>query len=236
MAEKASGGNFGRRAKSKNGTAPGPAERKPWDRHPWPERGDDKPHEIWTSVGYALTRWEELEWMLARMFDTLVESPPNNVAAIRAYGAVRTFEGRHAMLRQAAQAFFMKYEAPTIEKDFNRLLGSTLQFAARRNDIAHGLVAGTLVAEHTGQNILPGWVLYPSHANTKDKNKMNAPLYAYTYAGINRYAADFLALYKEANAVHTRIVQMLHPDYEYPENAPDEGEGEDGGDSEDIAS
>jgi hypothetical protein len=73
---------------------------KPADRRPWPEVGDKSIEETYAAVGRALSNWERYEWVLSHLFSVIV-SDTESEAARRAYGAVRTFEGRIDMLEAA---------------------------------------------------------------------------------------------------------------------------------------
>ena len=55
-----------------------------WDIPPPPQIGDASEDITFTSVGRALTRWEEFEVVFASLFSALVATEDNNAAAIRA--------------------------------------------------------------------------------------------------------------------------------------------------------
>src|SRR6202047_2518997 len=102
---------------------------------------------MFTSVGRALTRWEEFEVVFASLFSALVAAEDDNAAAIRAYGSVITFRGRAEMVKSAAEVHFSLFRNSALEKDFRALVNELTNHAsARRNEIAqHASGVGRLV-------------------------------------------------------------------------------------------
>jgi hypothetical protein len=116
-------------------------ELKAWDRRPWPDNGDPDPQITFAAVGEALSHWEHLEGLIASLFASFVSDHADYVPAKRAYVAVRTFEGRMEMLRASAEAFFDAFPDKDVQDTYQTFLKSVKEFAPRRNDIAHGVVA-----------------------------------------------------------------------------------------------
>ena len=112
---------------------------RPWDRTPWPERGDDNINDTYAGVGRALSQWERYEAGLALLFSAVVAGI-KTTAAMRAYSAVRTFEARVEMLRAASAAYFAKSPDEAVQKIFVEVVRDAACFSPRRNDIAHGVV------------------------------------------------------------------------------------------------
>jgi hypothetical protein len=76
------------------------------DRPPYPQRGDADKKEILTSVGAAISAWGEYEEMLGRLFTIFIAGDFPSPPAKRAFGEIRSFEGRRYLLRGASEAFF----------------------------------------------------------------------------------------------------------------------------------
>jgi hypothetical protein len=116
-----------------------------WDIPDFPIKGDATEDVTFASVGRALSRWEEFETRLASLFGvfmgTLIDTHETNArAAIRAYGSVASFRGKAEMLEQAAELWFDEHPSEELEKKLRDLLRLASRYAARRNDIAHGIV------------------------------------------------------------------------------------------------
>ena len=83
--------------------------------------GDLNVETTFTAIGRALTQWERFEYQLSGLFAVLVGAAENNVLpASRAYGSVVTFNARTAMVKAAADAFFLMY--PNVSARVMRVL------------------------------------------------------------------------------------------------------------------
>lgn len=180
-----------------------------WDIPPSPEIGDATEDIIFTSVGRALTRWEEFEAVFASLFLALIDSEDNNAAASRAYGSVLTFRGRADMVRAAAEVHFSLFPDPEVERKFDAFVNELTNHAcARRNEIAHGVVrsAATLITKDDG-TVARHYCLYPPYyaANKNRLNRMDTnegglhvgwfeAKYVYSSVEIDRFAEAFRAL------------------------------------------
>jgi hypothetical protein len=166
----------------------------PWDIRPPPAQGDSSSEKLYTAVGHALTRWEELEEHLADLFAIFVgssEITPGKTPAIRAYGSVSNFYGRADMLEAAGEAFFSIHEAKrdagVTGKAFSGLMKDCKRFCSRRNDIAHGR------KHHIPRK---GHYLFPAFYNSKKYPlPANAAVsYSFTSTEIDYYADRFADL------------------------------------------
>ena len=120
---------------------PTPKKANPWDMPALPTKGDSTAETLYAAIGLALTNWAHLEDTLAAIFSTLV-SPTHGEVAFRAFGSILTFRGKKEMIEAAAEAFFFQYPDPegNVEPHVKALLHEAEKFAARRNEIAHGIV------------------------------------------------------------------------------------------------
>lgn len=153
-------------------------ELKAWDRRPWPDLGDPDPQITFAAVGEALSHWEHLEGLIASLFASFVSDHGDNLPAKRAYVAVRTFEGRMEMLRASAEAFFSAFPDEGLQDTYQKFLKSVKEFAPRRNDIAHGVVAEFYRNIDNGLVYVPGYfALYPTIASFKQRSIDGIPAY-----------------------------------------------------------
>jgi hypothetical protein len=172
-----------------------------------------------TSVGRALTRWEEFEIVFASLFSALVANyNDDNPAAIRAYGSVITFRGRADMVRAAAEVHFMRFPDSKNEAKFKKFVNEVTNFASpRRNEIAHGVVRRTPVVVDGAVSLQ--YFLYPPYyaANKNRIDRIDStdgrerlwyePGYIYSSGEINKFAEAFEALVPRFVVI---IGPMLH--------------------------
>jgi hypothetical protein len=171
-----------------------PNQMKPWDRAPWPKRGNRKAGRLYAAIGFALTSWEYYEDALGGIFALFVAGGRSK-AAVRAYFSVRTFEGRADMLRAASQAYFSEHPNSELQQQFKAILSAATSFAPRRNDIAHGVVDQFRSDPASARpRRLKSFGLYPSYANFKDRALDQTPSYCYSSVEIDRYSDEFSAL------------------------------------------
>src|ERR1700730_5165556 len=170
-----------------------------WDIPPPPQIGDASEDITFTSVGRALTRWEEFEVVFASLFSALVAAEDNNAAAIRAYGSVITFRGSAEMVKSAAEVNFSLFRNSALEKDFRAFVNELTNHAsARRNEIAHGVVRVTpIIKDYT---VVSQYFLYPPYyaSNKLQLNRIDSsdgrqmawyePKYIYSSVEINQFA------------------------------------------------
>jgi hypothetical protein len=110
---------------------------------------------------------------------------------MRAYHAVRTFEGRADMLRAASQAYFEEQPETELQKAFKEILSNATSFAPRRNEITHASVGNFRPA---GGEITDTYALYPSYASFKNRDLKSQAAYCMTSAEIDYFSAHFRAL------------------------------------------
>lgn len=148
------------------------------------------------AVGEALTMWEQLETTFAFLFSALVSGSPSNTVALRAYGAVRTFEGRAEMLKEAGFAYFGAYSAPEGEAALKNLLRAAREFGSRRNDIAHGMVTALewvppIEGSATEER---GWCVVPAFYISNRHDMNHVPDYVYTSAEMHIFSRRWSVL------------------------------------------
>jgi hypothetical protein len=130
---------------------PLPKTHKPqaWDRPKPSGVGDSTPEPIWGAIGFALTKWERAEDILASIFRHAVDS--DSAAASRAFGAIQSHRGRSDALATAAEVYFAVHNVDKeLQKDLALLLEHFGLASARRNEIAHAVLINikTSTVEH----------------------------------------------------------------------------------------
>lgn len=161
---------------------------KPWEQRPFPKHGESDPDKVYVAVGRALSEWERFETYLGLLFAKIVSEQNIDLPAQRAYAAVRTFEARSAMLKTASAAFFLLYhgrsEVPTLQAAFKKMIGAVCEFGARRNEIAHGVVARF---EEPGET----YGLFPPYGAHRQRDVYGRPTYCYTSTELEHFRAEF---------------------------------------------
>jgi hypothetical protein len=193
-----------------------------WDIPPPPQIGEASEDITFTSVGRALTRWEEFEVVFASLFSALVATEDSNAAAIRAYGSVITFRGRAEMVRAAAEVQFSLFRNSALEKGFRAFVNELTNHAsARRNEIAHGVVRVTpIIKDYT---VVPQYFLYPPYyaSNKLQLNRIDSsdgrqmawyePKYIYSSVEINQFARSFSDLVPRLAVIMGPMLQQKAP-------------------------
>jgi hypothetical protein len=113
------------------------------------------------------------------------------------------------MLIEAAETFFADLRNATVdgeaitqaENEFNRTVKNVCQeAAARRNDIAHGLV----IQIHNDR----GYFLQPSYRSSRHRDRDSNPVYSYTSKEIEAFAQKFGRLASEASELVHAVYRL----------------------------
>jgi hypothetical protein len=175
-----------------------------WEPRAAPEHGDPTADDTYRAVGLALSRWEKLENQLATIFAATVRGSPGS-AARRAYGIVQVARTRLDMIEEAANTRFIGKRTygqvmPAL-LDLTNLVG---KYAARRNEIAHGVVYRYSVYKTDAV----GFCLFPSYYNTRKRGTDNEPSYIYSSAEIDYFSERFLELGPKASVVIMTFLEL----------------------------
>jgi hypothetical protein len=191
---------------------PTPKQPKPWDIPPLPIRGDANKQDTFSAVGMALSQWEYFEGYLGLFYGLVVGAKTHTSPSMRAYGAVSTFSTRLDMIKEASSAYFFTYKTDYPD-DISVLLEDAKHFAARRNEIAHGIVQ-PYYAGGLGNN---GFALGPSRYATR-KRKLKRlehigqdgveELYAYTSEDLRVFVTHFDALANRAMQIWMDVSKL----------------------------
>ena len=174
---------------------------------------DPTAEHVYTSVGKALSNWEELEHYLALYFGFFCGGD-TSLPAFRAYGCVASSSGRADMLRAAAEAYFHVQPEHRMQDRFQEFLKLIGKYTPRRNEIAHGIVMPMIAPPLTEpRGHYPdaiedyfsrrGWLLVPTEYATK-KNILipgadsTGRRYAYSSVEITHYSDRFREMWNAA--------------------------------------
>jgi hypothetical protein len=184
-------------------------ELKPSSRRPVSPVGDSQEDMIFSAVGQALTEWEQLENACAQLFAVLVSTSHKRAylaPAIRAYGTITSAATRKEMLVNAGEAYFASRptKAQTFKVEFNQLMQAYIDFASRRNDIAHGLVQRVFLTKRGTRPAAIGIYLTPSFYSARHfKNEQLA--YLYTSGDLVFYRQEFTKLMLRVSGLKERL-------------------------------
>lgn len=183
-------------------------EPKPSSRRPVSPRGDAQDNIIFKAVGQALTEWEQLENACAQLFAVIVSTNRKRAylaPAVRAYGTITSAATRKEMLVSAAKAYFSSRptKAKKFAAEFDELMQAYIDFASRRNDIAHGRVQRVFLTKRGVRPAAIGMYLTPSFYSNKFKNEQFA--YLYTSADLIFYRQEFTKLMLRVGGLKERI-------------------------------
>ena len=185
---------------------PTPKTKKPWDIPPFPKVGDATLKDVYCAVGEALTDWEKLDRNLAAVFALLISGETSQLAPMRAYGSIVSARGRVDLVRAACSAKFAERPNRNLRLRLQELLDEAEAFAARRNDIAHGIAA----PYRSMDDRLLGYALAPAASSTRKARLTAAELceageaptftasYIYTSIEMKYFGIQFTRLRHEA--------------------------------------
>jgi len=180
----------------------------PWNPLPVEAMGDEDSDVLFAAIGRALSAWETMEGLLARVFASLCRAEFDG--AVRAYGVVSSSSGRLDMLTEALESFPNRRvgeiaNLPSLIKRIGR-------FGGRRNEIAHGVVWHfSADAKSLGHYLVPA--MYNSRKRlsyeafiamrpmTTDLPWHAALKYAYNSSQVDYFRAQFTFLAIEVLAV-----------------------------------
>jgi hypothetical protein len=182
-----------------------------WDPPPAPPIGNRSVRVIHEAVGNALSQWEWVEYFLAGIFHTLIES--HSHAAKRAYGILTGSPVKADSIREASAVFFMFHQDRFSEEDQSalaKLLGSYREASARRNDIAHGWPVYIKI-----DNKSKGTFLQAPDYNTRRTNpiKFRSSLgssYSYSKSEIMEITEKFTKFAEQIMQYNLYLYHILH--------------------------
>jgi hypothetical protein len=158
--------------------------------------GDASAGDVFCSVGFALSRWEQAEEMFASLFAFLVSPTRSTHSAFRAYGTLTATASRKNMIEAAAAVYLVNFPEANLERRLKDLLTIYMDAGARRNEIAHGIVRGPV--DQTGKT---EWFLSPALHSSKKRNVNLQPEYRYNAAIIESFGKSFEGLLSDVSSL-----------------------------------
>ena len=196
---------------------PTPPQPKPWDVPTPPKKGDATKEEVFVAIGGALSAWESLEGWLVTIFAELVAPNDFPLAARRAYGSILTFRGRKEMIEAAAKAVFFAFPNDTLQERLKSFLNEAQNFAARRNEIAHGIVKEywpkMLPTRFPTKEFALGPPEYATNKTDLEPGRLilepiyHTPSYAYSSVEIEGFKRHFERMKSEARVLFLDVSQ-----------------------------
>lgn len=177
-----------------------------WGVPPIPRRGEDNREIIYEAVGRALSHWERFELELACLYAALIGLRPPEATRHPDYVRARIFKDRADVTDRTGKQFFIKNCNQGIEKRFDDLICESRLAAARRNDIAHGVVNPVWSSGFTGSS--ESFMLLPSTYRHKDFNLNAAARYAFTAKEINDFSTRFQEIRNRTSLLTELILAM----------------------------
>jgi len=159
----------------------------PWDRPPYPTRGDTHADETYAAIGRVLSAWEAVESELSVLFAVFKGRRYDLEIYETYYDVGKTTKNRIRAVENAAEQFFLKRPNQDLEGNFQTIMKSVCGFADRRHDCAHGIVQPiqwylSLIPEHEVETFTP-WqfcVVPPQYQRSMfQKNPHAAPKHIY---------------------------------------------------------
>jgi hypothetical protein len=129
----------------------------PWDVRPWAIDGEKNENDLFVAVGKALSHWELAEQSIAGLFTlvTVGRYFAPSAPALQAYSSVASTGNRIRLVRAALEGWLREWSACPFGTNALAPLTECDGWAARRNDVAHGL------ADMFPDEIVRGWFLVP---------------------------------------------------------------------------
>lgn len=197
-------------------------KRTPWDRPSGsliPNRqGDCFAEPIYTALGRALSAWEGVNAAANSLFHALHShlAPADHATATRAFDGQHKTHDRAHTLRVAGEGFIaanfgaMCNEAAKCRKRHKELVVQYIEWAARRNDLAHGYVTQAQSPDYSREDqlIVTVYALLPSHARV-DRWYHQEPEWNYRAAEIEEIARQFQFLDDELEKLAQKARDLL---------------------------
>jgi hypothetical protein len=161
-----------------------------WDRPPIPKRGDSEAAITWSHVGLVMSRWEEFEFELSRLYSWFA-GEFDAIERLHEYGKGSIFRERSNTLKRKAEQYFRANPCQIKEAKFDKLIISVTGYADRRNDVAHSILFQidriTFFRGRIKPNLLRRdhfAVIPPLYSDKKHQGGL--PAFAYTSVEMNR--------------------------------------------------
>lgn len=184
--------------------------------------GNDAARDIYTSVGFALDRWEHCEVGFSGLYSAFLEAPEGNHILLRSYGTVVSSSVRFEMIKAACDAFFAIYDNSELKAQTRHYLNLYKSASARRNEIAHAMVSGQMNYKVVNKKAIPLptiWYLVPPFIATRktqpipDPNEFPyGPKFRYSSSEIDQFSKCFEELHMRVSK-HSQAVRAFRKSF-----------------------
>lgn len=176
-------------------------------------QGDREDTPIYTALGKAVSAWEGVNAAIASLFHAL---HAGDTQEVEAFGDVFKVHERAKALRRECAIFLdadfveRRDEAARLKKSIKQVTAAYCEWAARRNELAHGYVTQARSPDysHAEQLIITVYALLPSHARLGSwahaEQKFN-----YLAADIEVFARWFQELDSRIEAVALGVAELF---------------------------
>ncbi len=185
---------------------------EPWDRPPFPKRGNASQRVLFEFIGRALMAWEEVETALAHLYSIFSCGSKFDQAANREYGEPPNFAPRLRRLEERARGYFVAKPCQEQEGEFDNIIRLATAYAPRRNDIAHGVARPVqwVLDPNSHESLLSlagemQWCVIPPHFRDNKFTSENRPVYVLTSRETNRFSEAFWKITHRATKLATEL-------------------------------
>jgi len=176
----------------------------PWDRPPPPTQADADVEVLYAAIGCSLSHWEDIESELSHWYALCIGKMWQHVAYNEYYDRGRTCQGRITTVANAAEEYFVKNPNQEAEGNLDCLVEATRGFAARRHELAHGIV----------RPIRWYWPFVEATmkppVGMRDEYCLVPPHYQRSWYNQEKWNPEFVYTSKEVYAIDCALVDHLH--------------------------
>lgn len=181
------------------------SQRTPFAPYPLAKSGDSEADRVYMAVGKALSLWEISEDSMAHVFNVLIRPSHPSAAADRAYLSIAAASARLEMIKEAGRAFFLFFPSDLAESEFNSLTKLYQNGCARRNEIAHGIVAAHIHPDSEG---FADYYLGPHFKTHKKRTLNHQPKYLFSTRELSFFVEDVASLSAMAKAMTDSLTRV----------------------------
>jgi hypothetical protein len=178
-----------------------------------PAQGDEDDDATYAGIGRVISRWEEVEALLAHLYSCFLLDP-DLASLVREYGNPRIFSDRMIQLQNGAERYFVRHPNQQMEASFQMLSRRIVGFSARRNDIAHCVVRPMFWLSAFGIERSPAMsycALPPHYTGRRFDDETNKPSYVYTSVELLQLEEQLSWLAISARQFYETVKRTLPP-------------------------
>jgi hypothetical protein len=188
----------------------------PWDRPPFPSKGDDNQDILYAAVGRVISQWENVELGLSHLYAIFIGQPFSVGIYAQYYEPSKTFMTRLAAVERQSERFFQKAPNQEIEGDFCDLVKRVSGFSERRHEVAHGFVRPiqwyrVALPSLSAPDGPFQYCVVPPHYQANWFGKSNMPHYVYTSTELAQLELLMFRFGQDITSFRYRLLQPASP-------------------------